>query len=137
MSFEVLFYLSSPSKRKPLTYSISVYQNNQFNGIVFTVLGRALNTLCSGFVQIFAAWTLNLITDVLPVKRRMRALAGAIYVFVMFNAVWIGGYFAMVKTKIGLTEAERLDVYDKGYGEWAFLFVMYGFMDATYNCYAY
>jgi hypothetical protein len=55
----------------------------------------------------------------------------------MFNAVWIGGYFAMVKTKIGLTEAERLDVYDKGYGEWAFLFVMYGFMDATYNCYAY
>jgi len=67
----------------------------------------------------------------------MRALAGALYVFVMFNAVWIGGYFTMVKTKIGLTEAERLDVYDKGYGESAFLFVMYGFMDATYNCYAY
>jgi hypothetical protein len=121
----------------PFTNAISVYQNNQFNGIVFTVRGRALNTLCSGFVQIFAAWTLNLITDVLPVKRRMRALAGAIYVFVMFSAVWIGGYFAVVKTKIGLTEAERLDVYDKGYGEWAFLFVMYGFMDATYNCYAY
>jgi hypothetical protein len=62
----------------------------------------------------------------------MRALAGAIYVFVMFNAVWIGGYFAMVKTKIGLTEDGRLDVYNKGYGKWASLFVMYGFMDAAY-----
>jgi hypothetical protein len=47
----------------------------------------------------------------------MRAFVGAIYVFVMFNAVWIGGYFAIVKTKVGLTEAERLDVYSKDYGE--------------------
>ncbi|PMD47380.1 hypothetical protein L207DRAFT_522788 [Hyaloscypha variabilis F] len=37
----------------------------------------------------------------------------------------------------GLLEDERLDVYDPGYGAWAFLYVMYGFMDAAYNCYAY
>jgi len=121
---------SSTTLEDPTLNVHIVYQNNQFNGLVFTVRARALNTLCSGFVQVFAAWILNLFTDCLPFKLRMRALVAAIYMFVMFNAVWIGGYFAMTRTKSGLTEAERLDVYDKGYGEWTFLFVMYGFMDA-------
>jgi hypothetical protein len=77
------------------------------------------------------------ITDLLPAKRRARALAGALFNFILFNAVWIGGYFAMIRTREGLLEDERLDVYDPGYGAWAFLYVMYGFMDAAYNCYAY
>ncbi|EXJ90279.1 hypothetical protein A1O1_03378 [Capronia coronata CBS 617.96] len=115
----------------------TVYQNNDFNGIVFTVRGRALNTFLSGVVQVGAAWVLNLFTDLLPMKRRKRAFWALVYVFVMFNAVWIGGYFAMRDTKLGLDEAERMDVFDSGYGAWCFLFVMYGFMDATYNCYAY
>jgi MFS family permease len=115
----------------------NVYQSNNFNGVVFTVRARALNVLCSGIVQIFAAWVLQLITDGLPAPRRTRAFAGAAYNFVVFNAVWIGGYYAMVRTRENLPESERLDVYDSGYGAWAFLYVMYGFMDATYNCYAY
>jgi hypothetical protein len=115
----------------------NIYQSNSFNGQVFTVRARALNVLCSGIVQIFAAWALRLITDKLPATRRTRAFAGAAYNFILFNAVWIGGYFAMVKTRENLPESERLDVYDSGYGAWAFLYVMYGFMDATYNCYAY
>lgn len=115
----------------------NIYQSNQFNGLVFTVRGRALNVLLSAFMQIGAAWTLQLITDHLPFKRRVRALAGAVFNFVLFNAVWIGGYFAMAQTRQGLSESERLDVFDPGYGAWAFLYIMYGFMDATYNCYAY
>jgi len=115
----------------------TVYQSNNFNGEVFTVRARALNVLCSGLVQIAAPWTLQLITDLLPVKRRARALAGALFNFILFNAVWIEGYFAMIRTQEGLQEDKRLDVYDSGYGAWAFLYVMYGFMDAVYNCYAY
>ena len=115
----------------------NIYQSNDFNGVVFTIRARALNVLCSAIMQVAAAWVLQLVTDKLPCKRRMRAFAGAAYNFIVFNAVWIGGYFAMKRTRYGLTEAQRLDVYDSGYGAWAFLYVMYGFMDATYNCYAY
>ena len=115
----------------------TVYQNNDFNGIYFTVRGRSLNTFLSGIVQILAAWILNIFTDKLPFARRKRAFWALVYVFVAFNAVWIGGYFVMKKTKAGLDEAQRVDVSDPGYGAACFLFVMYGFMDATYNCYAY
>jgi len=93
--------------------------------------------LCSGLVQILAPWALQLITDGLPLKRRARAFSEAVFTFVVFNAVWIGGYFAMVKTREGIPKSERLDVFDPGYGAWAFLYVMYDFMDAVYNCYAY
>ncbi|KAF7189746.1 UNC93-like protein [Pseudocercospora fuligena] len=114
-----------------------IYQNNDFNGVYFTVRGRALNTFLSGAVQLFAPWILNLFTDKLPFKRRKRAFWAGVYVFVAFNALWIGGYFIMKKTKYGLDEEQRIDVYDDGYGIACFVFVMYGFMDATYNCYCY
>ena len=39
----------------------------------------------------------------------------------------------MIRTKEALPEDERLDVYDSGYDAWAFLYVMYGFMDAVYK----
>ena len=124
----------------PMCWAVNyyvVYQNNDFNGIYFTVRGRALNTFLSGVVQIPAAWILNIFTDKLPFGRRKRAFWALVYVFVAFNAVWIGGYWVMKDTRHGLTEEERVDVFDSGYGASAFLFVMYGFMDATYNCYAY
>ena len=114
-----------------------VYQNNQYNSPTFTVRGRALNSLLSAIVQIPAPFILSLITDQLPLKRRARAFCGALYIFTLFNAVWIGGYFAMRETKSGLSEAAKIDVFDPGYGQRCFLFVMYGFMDATYNCYAF
>jgi hypothetical protein len=37
----------------------TVYQNNNFNGEVFTVRARALNVLCSSLVQILALWTMQ------------------------------------------------------------------------------
>lgn len=115
----------------------NIYQSNDFNGLVFTVRGRALNVLCSAVVQIAAAWVNQLVVDKLPFRRRVRAFVGALWIFIIFNAVWIGGYFVMRQTKEGLSESEKLDVYDPGYGKRAFLYVSYGFMDATYNCYAY
>lgn len=124
----------------PMCWAVNyytVYQSNDYNGVVFSVRGRALNTLLSAIVQILAAWVLNIFTDKLPVKRRQRAFWAVVYVFIGFNAVWLGGYFAMRETREDLSEAERLDVFDPGYGTHCFLFVMYGFMDATYNCYAY
>ena len=124
----------------PLCWAVNyyvIYQSNYYNGVVFTVRGRSLNTFIFGLVQIPAAWILNIFTDQLPCSRRWRAFWAGMFVFVMFNAVWIGGYFAMARTVNGLPESERLDVFGPGYGGWAFLFVMYGFMDAVYNCYAY
>jgi hypothetical protein len=58
-------------------------------------------------------------------------------VFISTNAVWIAGYFYMKKTKYGLTEAERVDVFDSGYAGACAVYVLYGFTDATYNCYLY
>lgn len=124
----------------PMCWAVNyytVYQVNMFNGVVFSVRGRALNTLLSAIAQVAAAWVLNVFTDLLPMRRRRRAFWAAVYVFVAFNAVWIGGYFVMRETREGLSEVERLDVFDSGYGPRCLLFVLYGFMDATYNCYAF
>ena len=124
----------------PMCWAVNyfgVYQNNDFNGVVFTVRGRALNAFLSGVTQVAAPWILYLFTDRLPMRRRQRAFWALVYVFAFINAIWIGGYFAMAKTREGLSEAERMDVFDSGYGWWCLLFAMYGFTDATYNCYAY
>lgn len=43
----------------------------------------------------------------------------------------------MARTDGSLAQDLRLDVYDKGYAGWCILFVMYGFMDSAYNCYAF
>lgn len=124
----------------PMCWAVNyynIYQSNDFNGIFFTVRGRALNTFISGAVQIPSAWILNIFTDKLPFGRRKRAFFAIVYVFVTINAVWIGGYFMMRKTKEGLSEAERVDVLDPGYAPACAVYVLYGFTDATYNCYAY
>ncbi|OAL39951.1 hypothetical protein AYO20_00864 [Fonsecaea nubica] len=124
----------------PMCWAVNffgVYQNNDFNGVVFTVRGRALNTFLSGVAQVFAPWITYLFTDRLPMARRKRAFWSLVYVFIIINAIWIGGYFGMKETRLGLDEAQRLDVFDHNYGWWCLLFVMYGFTDATYNCYAY
>lgn len=124
----------------PMCWAVNyynIYQSNDFNGIFFTVRGRALNTFISGAVQIPSAWILNIFTDKLPFGRRKRAFIAIVYVFVTINAVWIGGYFMMKKTREGLSEAERVDVFDPGYAAACAVYVLYGFTDATYNCYAY
>ncbi|KAM6478055.1 major facilitator superfamily domain-containing protein [Trichoderma sp. SZMC 28011] len=124
----------------PMCWAVNyynIYQSNDFNGVYFTVRGRALNTFISGVVQIPSAWMLNLFTDRLPFGRRKRAFYAIVYVFVTINAVWVAGYFMMKKTKEGLSEADRVDVHDSGYAAACAVYVLYGFTDATYNCYAY
>ncbi|KAJ4865570.1 ion channel regulatory protein UNC-93 domain-containing protein [Trichoderma breve] len=124
----------------PMCWAVNyynIYQSNDFNGVYFTVRGRALNTFISGVVQIPSAWMLNIFTDRLPFGRRKRAFYAIIYVFVTINAVWVAGYFMMKKTKEGLSEADRVDVHDSGYAAACAVYVLYGFTDATYNCYAY
>lgn len=114
-----------------------IYQNNDFNGIYFTVRGRALNTFLSGVVQLIAPWILRIFTDLLPLRRRQRAWWALVYVFIAFNALWLGGYWIMKRTRGDWDEVERVDIYDHGYAIAAFVFVMYGYMDSTYNCYCY
>lgn len=124
----------------PMCWAVNyynIYQSNDFNGVYFTVRGRALNTFISGAVQIPSAWILNIFTDKLPFGRRKRAFIAVMYVFISINAVWIGGYFMMKRTKYGLSEEERVDVFDSGYAGACAVYVLYGFTDATYNCYAY
>lgn len=124
----------------PMAWAVNyyaIYQSNDFNGVFFTVRGRALNTFISGAVQIPSAWILNLFTDKLPLGRRKRAFWALVYVFLSVNAVWIAGYFKMRETRLGLTEEERVDVFDEGFAGASAVYIMYGFTDATYNCYAY
>jgi hypothetical protein len=116
-------------------YYYGIYQSNRYNGLVFTVRARALNTLLNGFASVLAGWSMAYITDKLPLSRRHRAYVGLAFNFILVNAVWIGGYFAMIETVAGLPESKRLDVFSSGYGAKAFLFVMYGYMDGCYVTY--
>lgn len=124
----------------PMCWAVNyytIYQSNDFNGVYFTVRARSLNAFLSGALQIPSAWILNLVTDQLPCTRRKRAFWGAVYVFASTNAVWIAGYFYMKKTVYGLPESDRVDVYDPGYAGAAVVYALYGFTDATFNCYLY
>ena len=121
---------------KCVDYQWFIYQNNKFNGIVFTVRARSLNTFTNAISNILAAWIINPLLDNMPFKRRKRAFIGLAYIFILYNAVCIGGYWAMKDTKMDLEEAQRLDIYDHNFAWWCFLFTMYGFVSGSYNVYA-
>ena len=72
-----------------------IYQSNRYNGVTFSVRGRALNTLISGLAQVSSTWTTTALVDWVPLRRRQRAYIGVAFNLLLTTGVWIGGYYAM------------------------------------------
>lgn len=110
-----------------------IYQSNRYNGVTFSVRGRALNTLSSGLAQVASTWTMTALMDWVPLRRVQRAYLGVAFNLLLTTGVWIGGYYAM---EAGLPNGVVFDVFDSGLGVRAFLYAMYGYMDGCYNTFA-
>ncbi|KAK5229295.1 hypothetical protein LTR47_007897 [Exophiala xenobiotica] len=114
-----------------------VYQSNDYNAYFFDVRTRSFNSIWYNVAQMVSAGLLGLFLDIKYFNRRMRALLGWLLLFVIFNAVLIGGIFPLRKSSRDHPVAKVLDVKDSEAGGYIALYFFYGFLDGAWQCYAY
>ncbi|CAO1612944.1 unnamed protein product [Sympodiomycopsis kandeliae] len=117
------------------------WQGQDFNGHLFNLRTRALNSLLYWFAQIFGAHFTSLIVDNQRMKRKSRAWIGWCVTIIIVFTVW-GGCYAMQKqyTRDYLPTrfAQGMDFTDgRPFVGPCFLYIFSGFMDAVWQCYTY
>lgn len=86
--------------------------------------------------QIFGALLFGTFLDWKRFSRRTRAIAGWCILFVLLNVIWGGGY-AFERNTCRDCPSPKQDLFDSGYTGNLFLYMFYGFLDATWQTYAY
>ncbi|KIX01102.1 uncharacterized protein Z518_10168 [Rhinocladiella mackenziei CBS 650.93] len=114
-----------------------VYQSNDYNAYFFNVRTRSFNSIWYNFAQMAAAGLLGLFLDIKYFKRRTRALLGWVIMFVLFNAILIGGIFPLRESSRDHPVGKVLDVTDSDAGGYIALYFFYGMLDGAWQCYAY
>lgn len=113
------------------------YQSNDFNGYFFDLRTRAFGSLWFDFGQFFMAVVVGLMLDLgLLGSRRRRAFVGWTFLFVLLNAVFIGGIFPMRLSHRGTPPAHLLDVNDWQAGGYIALYMFYGAVDGAWQTFA-
>lgn len=113
------------------------YQSNDFNGYFFDLRTRAFGSLWFDFGQFFMAVVVGLLLDLGMVgSRRRRAFVGWTFLFVLLNAVFIGGIFPMRRSHRGTPPAHLLDVNDRLAGGYIALYMFYGAVDGAWQTFA-
>ena len=69
-------------------------------------------------------------------NRRTRGIAGWVVLFVLVNAIWGGGLAFERQTGRDIASPKQ-DLFDPGYVGNLFLYMFYGFLDATWQTYTY
>jgi hypothetical protein len=90
----------------------------------------------SRLAQIFGALMFGTFLDWSRWSRRTRGIAGWVVLFVLVNVIWGGGLAFERKTNRNIP-SPRQDIFDSGYVGNLFLYMFYGFLDATWQTYAY
>jgi hypothetical protein len=117
------------------------------NGYYFNIRTRAFNNLfywydinqsylTNRLAQIFGSLGFGMFLDWQRFSRRTRSIAGWVVLFIIVNAIW-GGGLAFERLTCRDCPSPRQDVYDPGYVGNLFLYMFYGFLDATWQTYAY
>ncbi|CAD6892299.1 unnamed protein product [Tilletia controversa] len=120
------------------------WQFNSFNGSLFTLRTRALNSMLYWLAQMVGAFLLGILLDSTRLSRRRRACIGWAVCFGLVWAVW-GGSYAKQRTytresvhEQGLGGFVRLDYRDGGrYAGLCILYIMSGVVDAVWQCLVY
>ncbi|KAL1964468.1 hypothetical protein VTN77DRAFT_6894 [Rasamsonia byssochlamydoides] len=115
------------------------YQSNDFNGYFFDLRTRAFGSLWFDFGQFFMAVFMGFLLDLklLGSSRRRRAFIGWTFLFVLLNAVFIGGVFPMRLSHRGVPPAHLIDVDDGGRaGGYIALYMFYGAVDGAWQTFA-
>lgn len=113
------------------------YQFNDYNGALFTLRTRSLNSLLYWLFQIFGVQLFGLCIDSKFIRRRSRAWLGLIFITLLSLSTWGGSYSVQTtytRESIGLIE--RIDFTNSDYGKYCVLYIIMGIQDSIWQNFA-
>ncbi|CAE6479426.1 unnamed protein product [Rhizoctonia solani] len=113
------------------------WQFNDYNGALFNIRTRALNSLVYWISQIFGSVAIGLLLDSGRLGRRLRAFLGWGVLLAMVFVVHIWGYFYQKDYTRPVSEDARMDFGDHGYAGKVWLYIFCGLLDAMWQTYSY
>ncbi|CAE6451316.1 unnamed protein product [Rhizoctonia solani] len=113
------------------------WQFNDYNGALFNIRTRALNSLVYWISQIFGSVAIGLLLDSGRLGRRLRAFLGWGVLFAIVFVVHIWGYFYQKDYTRPVPEDTRMDFNDHGYAGKVWLYIFCGLLDAMWQTYSY
>ncbi|KAM0786137.1 hypothetical protein ACM66B_006946 [Microbotryomycetes sp. NB124-2] len=119
------------------------WQFNSYNGALFTLRTRSLNSMLYWMFQMVAALLFGIAIDTKRFRRVARAWIGLAFLLVLSMVVWGCSYhYQKGYTRADMAEPRqpefaRIDFKDSGYAGHIILFVFMGAMDAIWQNYAY
>lgn len=112
------------------------YQSNDFNAYFFDLRTRGFASLWYDFGQFAMAVGMGIILDLKWFPRRRRAFIGWTFLFVLANAVLIGGIWPIKQSHRGVPPTHLLDVDDAKAGGFIALYTFYGCIDGAWQTFA-
>jgi MFS family permease len=113
------------------------WQFNEYNGALFNIRTRSLNSMLYWSAQIVGSLIMAVILDKKNVRRRVRAFTGWGIVFVMVFVVHIWAYeYQKNYTRASLAlidPVDRIDFTEKQYVGKVFLYIFFGILDAMWQ----
>lgn len=116
------------------------WEYNNYNGAIFTIRARALNSLMSYTSQVLGSIFLGyFILDQKRVRRRVRAFYGWILVFFVAFAshVWAYFYQKTYTRAEAMKDAYKIDIIDETYVAHVWVMIVHGLLDSMLQTYAY
>ncbi|KAF5355793.1 hypothetical protein D9756_004299 [Leucocoprinus leucothites] len=114
------------------------WQFNEFNGAIFNIRARSLNSFLYWISQIVGSLFIGYILDMKSVRRRVRAFTGWTILFALVWVVHIWAYFYQKQyTRESLPNTPKLDIYDKPYVGRVFLYIFCGILDSVWQVTSY
>ncbi|KAJ7205473.1 MFS general substrate transporter [Mycena pura] len=118
-----------------------IWQFNEFNGALFNIRTRSLNSMLYWSAQIVGSVLMAVVLDRKNVSRRTRAYAGWFIVFVMVFVVHGWAYHYQREytraSPIVIDQTLRIDFTDKRYVGRVFLYIFFGLLDAMWQTLVY
>ncbi|KAG2135419.1 MFS general substrate transporter [Suillus clintonianus] len=112
------------------------WEYNGYNGAIFTIRARGLNSLMTYTAQILGSVFLGyFILDQKMVSRRVRAFYGWILVFLVAFAAHVWAYF--YQKTYTRADTYKIDITDETYAAHVWVMMVHGFLDSMWQTYAY
>ncbi|KAJ7638519.1 MFS general substrate transporter [Roridomyces roridus] len=110
------------------------WQFNEFNGALFNIRTRSLNSMLYWLAQIVGSLVMAVILDMKNVRRRTRAYLGWALVFAMVFVIHGWGYsYQKNYTRESIKDMVLIDLKDKEYVGRVFLYIFMGLLDSMWQ----
>lgn len=118
------------------------YQFNCYNVFMFNTRTKAFTGLFYWVSQIIGSLAFGYFLDTPKLTRRSRAIWGGILLFIIVNIIWGAGLkpesqMKRPKDHTSTDEFRKMDVFSKNFTWYLIMYMCYGFLDATWQTYAY